>query len=118
VKKEAKMEWISVNDERPKIGQKVILFSNGVVQQDIYMYDQGDINDYEVSTFWSRDDLDECPILKDDDMWIPLPPPPSSSNSDYAKSCDDCIYGVDGCQHEPPCTTRTGKPYYKKRDFA
>lgn len=39
-------------------------------------------------------------------------------NSDYTKSCDDCIYGVDGCQHEPPCTTGTGKPYYKKRDFA
>ena len=38
-------------------------------------------------------------------------------NSDYAKSCDDCIYGVDGCQHKPPCTTGTGKPYYKKRDF-
>ena len=70
------MEWIRVNDERPKIGQKVILFSNGVVQQDIYMYDQGDINDCEVSTFWSRDYLDECLILKDDDMWIPLPPPP------------------------------------------
>jgi len=42
----------------------------------------------------------------------------TSDNSDYAKSCDDCIYGVDGCQHEPPCTTGTGKPYYKKRDFA
>jgi len=42
----------------------------------------------------------------------------TSSNSDYVKSCDDCIYGVDGCQHEPPCTTGTGKPYYKKRDFA
>jgi hypothetical protein len=42
----------------------------------------------------------------------------TSHNSDYAKSCDDCIYGVDGCQHEPPCTTGTGKPYYKKRDFA
>ena len=42
----------------------------------------------------------------------------SAHNSDYAKSCDDCIYGVDGCQHEPPCTTGTGKPYYKKRDFA
>jgi len=42
----------------------------------------------------------------------------TSDNSDYAKSCDDCIYGVDGCQHEPPCTTGTGKPYFKKRDFA
>ncbi len=41
-----------------------------------------------------------------------------SSNSDYVKSCDDCIYGVDGCQHEPPCATGTGKPYFKKRDFA
>ena len=93
--KGAKMEWISVNDERPKIGQKVILFSNGVVQQDIYMYDQGDINDCEVSTFWSRDDLDECPILKDDDMWIPLPPPPSSSNSDYVKCpCCDAPWNI------------------------
>ena len=99
------MGWISVNDERPKIGQKVILFSNGVVQQDIYVYDQGDINDYEVSLFWSRDDLDECPILKDDDMWMPLPSPPSSSNNDYAK-CNQCkdyysdmSTGINFCPH-------------------
>ena len=42
----------------------------------------------------------------------------ASSNSDYAKSCDDCIYGIAGCQHEPPCTSGTGKQYHKKRDFA
>ena len=42
----------------------------------------------------------------------------TSSNSDYAKSCNDCIYGVDGCQHEPPCPSGTDKPYFKKRDFA
>lgn len=50
--------------------------------------------------------------------WLEAKLQNTSSNSDYAKSCDDCIYGVDGCQHEPPCTTGTGKPYYKKRDFA
>ena len=42
----------------------------------------------------------------------------TSSNSDYAKSCETCVYGVDGCQHEPPCNTGAGKPHYEKLNYA
>ena len=70
-------EWISVKDNSPEIGQKVLLFSNGVVQEEIYTYDMADTNDYGgISHFWSREDLDECPELKEDDMWQPLPGAP------------------------------------------
>ena len=71
-------EWIRVEDECPAIGQKVILFSNGVVQEDIYMFDGGDVSDYSPPEyFWSREDLDDCPLISPDDRWMPLPSPPT-----------------------------------------
>ena len=69
-------KWISVDNVMPRIGQKVLLLSNGVVQEDIYIFDKSDINDYEQSLFWSREDLDECPEIKPEDKWQPLPSPP------------------------------------------
>ena len=42
----------------------------------------------------------------------------AAHNSDYEKSCETCVYGVDGCQHEPPCITGAGKPHYEKLNFA
>lgn len=70
-------EWISVKDILPSIGQKVILFSNGVVQEDIYQLDAGDTSDYcALQYFWARDDIDVCPDVSVNDFWMPLPKPP------------------------------------------
>ena len=67
--------WIDVDKECPAIGQKVILFAKGVVQEEIYMYDM-DGNDYTTESFWSRDDLEEHPLVKSGQMWMPLPKAP------------------------------------------
>lgn len=73
-------EWISVEDDSPHIGQKVLLSINGVVQEEIYTYDMADTNDHGgISHFWSRDDLDECPELQERDKWQPLPLEPKVS---------------------------------------
>lgn len=79
--KGANMSWKSVKDELPKIGQKVILFSNGVVQEETFMFDMADKNDLETECFWSRDDLEECPELQQSDFWQSIPTTPSSHNS-------------------------------------
>lgn len=69
--------WVDVNDELPAIGQRVILFSNGVVQNEIFTFDAADTSDYSPPEyFWSRDDLDECPSIENGQKWIPLPKAP------------------------------------------
>ena len=65
-------KWISVKDQLPRLGQKVILFSNGVVQEEIYTYDQSD----DCADFWDRSELDESPTIQESDYWMPLPEPP------------------------------------------
>ena len=65
------MEWISVKDRLRESGQKVILFSNGIVQEEIFDYDEDDFAKY-----WDRSDMDEVAPLKQTDFWIPLPDPP------------------------------------------
>jgi len=73
--------WISVNDELPKIGQPIILFGNNVVQEEIYRLDAVDLDDYHTDYFWSREEIDEdienetVPI-DPAQMWTPLPKPP------------------------------------------
>lgn len=68
---QAESPWHVITNENwniPKLGQRVILFSNGVIQNDSYTLDQGD-DGY----FWSRDDVDECPEVKAGDAWMPWP---------------------------------------------
>ncbi len=65
-------KWISVNDQRPKLGQRVLVFSNGVVQEDIFMYDEDDDG-----TFWSSELLDEFPPCAHSDFWMALPSSPA-----------------------------------------
>ena len=65
--------WISVKNELPKIGQKVYLFTDETVQEEIYMYDMSDVDDWNTCQFWSREDIDHSKILNMDDMWQPLP---------------------------------------------
>ena len=61
-----------MNDEWPQLGQKVLIISNGTVQEETYTFDQG-----ESDIFWSRDDLDECPEVDfEKDRWMPLPEKP------------------------------------------
>jgi len=69
--------WVSVEDKCPAIGQKVILYSNGVVQEEIYIFDSGDTSDYAPQEyFWGRDDIEDCPLVKNSDCWMPLPNKP------------------------------------------
>ena len=71
--------WISVDDELPAIGQKVIVFSNGVVQEEVWALDTEESDGDTYGYFWARDDSDECPDLKRTDMWQPLPEPPKET---------------------------------------
>ena len=71
------MEWISVEDRLPAIGQRVVLFSNGVVQEEIYTFDSRNTSDYTpLEYFWGREDLENCPLINNNDCWMPLPKPP------------------------------------------
>lgn len=68
---QAESPWHVITNENwniPKLGQRVILFSNGAIQNDSYTLDRGD-DGY----FWSRDDVDECPEVKAGDAWMPWP---------------------------------------------
>lgn len=70
--------WINVDDMLPAIGQTVILFANGVVQKETYVFDAADVSDYSpLQYFWSRDDLEECPLVESGQFWMLLPGPPT-----------------------------------------
>ena len=58
----------------PTLGEKYIVRLNGVLQEDIYAFDQGDDGAYGMGEyFWYRDDLDECPLFdSENDEWLPL----------------------------------------------
>jgi hypothetical protein len=66
-------KWISAKNELPKIGQKVLLLTDDTVQEEIYMYDESDINDWTICQFWSREDVDNNKVLDINDKWQPLP---------------------------------------------
>lgn len=65
--------WISVKNELPHYGQRVLLYSGGVVQNETYTFDEGE----QGGPFWDRDDLDEGVSMKESDFWQPLPRQPS-----------------------------------------
>ena len=69
--------WISVDEELPALGEKVLLFANGVVQEEIYTMDEADQSDYYSKRYWSRDDFEECPFVKSGQFWMRLPEPPA-----------------------------------------
>ena len=66
--------WISAKDKYPRIGQKCIVCIEGIVQDEIYTLDGGD----DCPQYWSRDDIDECPFIKESDYWMPLPDAPNA----------------------------------------
>ena len=67
------MEWKSVEkDGLPAIGEAVLLFSNGVVQQAVYYLDSQD-HDLYSTHFWASDDsrlLEEAIDIKNTDQWF------------------------------------------------
>lgn len=72
------MNWIKFEDKKPFYGQKVLLFANGVVQEETWQYEECDTNDYGgVAEYWSRDDFHEFPIdALPEHFWMPLPTKP------------------------------------------
>jgi len=70
------LSWHDADKELPALGEKVILYANGVVQEEIYTMDVADISDYPTELFWSRDDLEECPKIESGQWWARLPSGP------------------------------------------
>ena len=66
--------WIRVEDQRPHIGEKCLIWIDGVVQHEVYEYDESD----DCPAYWSKDDIDECPFVKDGQFWMPLPEAPNA----------------------------------------
>lgn len=57
----------------PTIGEKYIVRLGGVLQHEIYEFDQGDDGIGGGEHFWSRDDIDECPAFDPErDEWLQL----------------------------------------------
>ena len=75
-KKEFKWPWVPTKLQLPAVGERVILFGNGVVQQEIYYLDAADKSDFYIEYFWARDELEEGVEVTDDQFWLPLPTPP------------------------------------------
>jgi len=67
-------EWTSVKDRLPMIGQTVILFANGVVQEEMYML--GTTGHAPLEYFWNRKGNAVCPLLSPGQMRALLPEPP------------------------------------------
>ncbi len=68
-------KWVRVGKEWniPSSGQKVFLVLNGVRQEETYALDWGDSDLGAGEYWWSRDDLDGCPLVTENDYWQPLP---------------------------------------------
>lgn len=57
----------------PRTGDKYLVKINGVLQEEIFEFDQGDDGFGGGEYFWSRDDADECPPFNPEtDKWLPL----------------------------------------------
>ena len=85
VKKGAKMEWISVEKELPKKDGCYLVASTtyGFVVRSFNVF-HNCWDDEQADDYW-------CDAVGGKvTHWMPLPPPPSSHNSDYAK-CQDLL---------------------------
>ena len=88
------MKWINIKDELPP-DRRAVLLCIEVVYAPGFMYTSGALSNGRWMLNESHDLLDtdcyEYDDGYDDDIthWMPLPPPPSSSNSEYAE-CPCC----------------------------
>lgn len=65
--------WISVDDMLPAVGQRVILQSDGVIQNESYRLYTEDEECSASKYYWYREELENCPAVKSGDKWIPWP---------------------------------------------
>lgn len=80
------MEWISVKDRLPATGQKVLLFANGVVQEELFQLDTLDVSYCSACPAefcWSREDIDDSVNIESTHKWMPLPSPPGMEEALY-----------------------------------
>lgn len=67
--------WRNAKDGEhwPHIGGKYLIKLNGVLQHEVYEFDQGDDGMGGGEYFWDRDDLDEgAPFNPEKDEWLPI----------------------------------------------
>ena len=71
-------EWIKCSERLPDLGQRVILQSNGVIQNYMPLFDQGDSDFGMGEHFWEFEDVNDIdnPLVNfEEDCWMPLPEP-------------------------------------------
>ena len=79
-------EWVKCSERLPRIGQRVILRSKGVVQNYMPTLDQGDIDGFGGGDgyFWCFDDAigdEDYPLVDfETDEWMPCPQPPEQGD--------------------------------------
>ena len=79
-------EWVKCSQRLPRIGQRVILRSKGVVQNYMPTLDQGDIDGFGGGDgyFWCFDDAigdEDYPLVDfETDEWMPCPQPPEQGD--------------------------------------
>jgi len=69
-------EWIKCSEQTPNSGQRVILQSNGVIQNYMPLFDQGDSDFGMGDHFWDFEDINDIdnPLVDfENDSWMPRP---------------------------------------------
>jgi hypothetical protein len=77
-------DWIKCSERLPDLGQRVILQSNGVIQNYMPLFDQGDSDFGMGDHFWDFEDINDIdnPLVDfENDSWMPLPKPPKQEKS-------------------------------------
>jgi len=71
-------EWIKCSEQTPNSGQRVILYSKGVIQNYMPLFEQGDSDFGMYEDFWDFEDINgiDNPLVNfEEDCWMPLPEP-------------------------------------------
>ncbi len=68
------MKWTSIKEKLPRYGEPVLLFSQGIVQTEIFRLCRKVTGEF----CWSFENFEEedGPSISPDDFWMPLPSPP------------------------------------------
>ena len=77
-------KWIKCSEQTPNSGQRVILQSNGVIQNYMPLFEQGDSDFGMGDYFWDFEDINDIdnPLVDfEEDCWMPLPKPPKQEKS-------------------------------------
>lgn len=66
----------------PAVGQQIILFANGVVQEETHYLYEHDPSDWHKHYYWANNHCDcteDTYEIKNDHKWMPLPEPPNQN---------------------------------------